>query len=133
MRIFGVILVLLVLASCDRRQSFRDVPITQEVPIVGIAAVPGQPVLQLDGFVRADPNGNALLRMSGGPIACEGLFGRDGRGVLFCSNGVDIPVTIPREVYVNPNGNGVIAGGRGGRLALGWGRSANAQFVASLL
>ena len=133
MRAIGLIVVFLAVAACTSRQSFRDIPITQETPIVGIATVPGQPPLELNGFVQAAPDGNALLRFSGGAVACEGLFNPRGEGVLYCSNGLNLTLTVPREVYVNPNGSGVVAGRDGGRLALGWGRSANAEFVASLL
>ena len=133
MRALAIGLVFLTLAACTSRQSFRDVPIAQEVPVVGIAAVPGQTPLELDGFVRAAPDGKALLRMSGGPIACEGLFRPNGSGVLYCSNGSTRTVQIPEEVYSNPNGRGVAAGQNGGRLAVGWGQSADAEIVAGLL
>lgn len=133
MRLIAIALVFLSLAACEGRQSFRDVPITQELPVVGIATYPGRNPLRLDGFVQAAPGGNALLRMSGGPIACEGLFDPQGRGRLFCSNGLTLTLQVPPEVYANRNGSGVVAGQNGGRLALGWGNRANADFVASLL
>lgn len=110
----------------------RQVALVEGIPVVNIIREPNGTETVLVGRIdpRMDFSSSFTTRSSSG-IECAGEFSNRGKGVVRCSNGWVLPLTIPRNKYGTLNGSYVQAVDNIG-AAVGWGTDADPEIVRAL-
>ena len=102
------------------------------IPLVNVIRAPDGSETVLSGQIQPKMDFSSTFSASDGRgLDCSGSFSSRGAGVMNCTNGWSVPISVPKGLYGQRNGS-YLAGSDGIGVAVGWGAEADAARLRGL-